>query len=564
MKKTRFLSLLLAILMLLLVSACGAGEADVKDDATPAPEASEQPKTDDAPTSAPEAPDSDETDAPAKSISYPLDTDVTLTMAAKLETHMQAICDDFSEVLAIQQYMEDTGVHLEFKMLGDTVFDEQINLLVTADELPDLVQGGMGSYSSKLTTAVQEGILMDIAPLLETCAPDYYAIIQSDENFAENIYNDDGTTSLFRGVGIPVVDTGMFIRGDWMDALNLSEPETVSDLTEILRQFKNNYGTKMSILVNADLHSGLENTFNAVVMNFDSLEFQLTAPNSGKVVAGLASDGYFDYLTYLRSLYAEGLIDDSYPSISKRLNTYNSTYWGGDCGVWNEGNRCADPMEANTSDPNYIARPIKNVTTDDGEITHVLGPGSTVGRGEVYVTAKCENPEIAISFMNYAYTEAGINLCSFGIEGETYEWVSEDEVQYTDLIANNPDGLLSREAEVRYLVSNWMPTVQTQAMYNLKNSVKEIREAADLWTANSGDDSMTIPDGVCLNEEENDTVNRLSTDVLTLFSERAGMYVMGNIDEAAFKSGVEQAMNTGLTEITEAYQAAYDRYYAAK
>lgn len=559
MKKTRFLSLLLAILMLLLVSACGADGND-----SPAPEAAAQPETD-APT--PEAPDSAEPDIPSEesaAVSYPLDTDITLTMAAKLESHMQSMTDDFGKVLAMQQYMEDTGVQVEFTMLGDMVFDEQINLLITSDELPDLIQGGMGSYSAKLQTAVQEDILMDIAPLLEQYAPDYYAIIQNDKNFAENIYNDDGTTSLFCGVGIPVVDAGMYVRGDWMDALNLSDPETISDLTEILRQFRSNYGTTMTLLVNSDLSSGLQNTFNTVVMDFNSLEFQLTAPDSGEVVAGLASDGYFEYLSYLRSLYAEGLIDDSFPSISKMMGTYNGTYWGGVCGVWNEGNRCSDPMDYNSTDPNYLPRPIKNVTTDDGEGTHVLGPGSTVGRGEVYVTAKCEVPEIAVSFMNYAYTEAGINLCSFGIEGETYEWVSEDEVQYTDLIANNPDGLLSREAEVRYLVSNWMPTVQTQAMYNLKNSVKEVREAADLWTANSGDDSMTIPDGVKINDNDIDTVNRLSSDILTLFSERAGMYVMGNIDEAGFKSTVEEAMNTGLAGITEIYQAAYDRYFAAK
>lgn len=570
-KTTRLLSLLLAVGMLLMLAACGGGGASAASSAASAPASSaeapepEAPEVSEVPAAPVEEPASAEEPAepaePVYTVEYPLDTDVALTMIAKLEFMMQNLISSFGEEMAMQQYMEDTGVQVEFQMLGDSVFDDQLNLLIAADDLPDMIQGGMAGYGIKLSAAIEDEVLMDILPLLPEFAPDYYQYIANDKTFAENVLNDDGTTSMFAGVGIPVIDSGLYVRGDWMDALGLEEPETISDLTEIMRAFKSEYGTKMTLLVTDELSSGLETAFNTTANGFSALSMQLTAPDSGKVIAGIASEGYFDYLTFLRQLYAEGLINDDFTSTSKMLGTYNSTYWTGSCGVWNEGNRCIDPAEySNSADPNYQPRAIKMVTTDDGEGTHVLGLPSTVGRGSMYITAACQDPEVAIPFMNYAYTEAGIDLCSFGIEGVTYNRISETEVEYADLIANNPDGLMEMEGEIKYLISNWMPTVQTEAMYNLKNSVQEVREAADLWTANCGDDSMELPAGVSLSADETEKVYSMAVDILTLFSTDASAYVMGTLDEAGFKQTVENAMNMGLAEITEIYQAAYDSY----
>lgn len=570
MKHTKkILSVLVALAMVLTLTACGTQSSDAASAegtsasmAMSAKDSVEEPKetkTEEAPQNASAE---DSVEMVAYSVEYPLDTDVSLSVVAKLESHMQSIIENYGDVLAMQRYMEDTGVQVEFQMLGDMVFDEQLNLLISAEDLPDLVQGGMAGYGMKLSAAIDDEVLMDIAPLLPEYAPDYYAYIQQDKAFAENAFNDNGTTSVFNGVGIPMVDSGLYVRGDWMDALNLEDPKTISDLTEIMRQFKSNYGSTMGVLVTTELSSGLEAVFNTTVNGFSGLSLQLTEPGSGEVIAGIASQQYFEYLTYLRDLYGEGLINDDFTLCSKMLGTYNTTYWNGTTGIWNEGNRCIDPQEySNSADPNYRPRAIPFPTTDDGEGTHVVGPGSTVGRGQIYVTAKCAVPEIAVSFMNYAYTPAGIDLCSFGIEGETFTRVSEDEVHYTDLISNNPS-MDERSAEVYYLISNWMPTVQTQAMYNLKNSVPEVRAAAELWTENCGDDTMTLPDGVGLSDKDTEIVNAMAADVLTLFSERAAAYVMGTIDEAGFHETVQNAMDMGLERITEIYQAAYDNYMA--
>lgn len=64
------------------------------------------------------------------------------------------------------------------------------------------------------------------------------------------------------------------------------------------------------------------------------------------------------------------------------------------------------------------------------------------------ITSACKNPEAAVKFLNYGYTEEGYMLYNYGIEGETYNRTGETVtyngieyplVEYTDKMMNNPD-----------------------------------------------------------------------------------------------------------------------------
>lgn len=44
-----------------------------------------------------------------------------------------------------------------------------------------------------------------------------------------------------------------------------------------------------------------------------------------------------------------------------------------------------------------------------------------------------------MKLFDYLYSEEGMLLMNFGVEGEQFEYV-DGEIKYTDLIMNNPDG----------------------------------------------------------------------------------------------------------------------------
>jgi len=186
-----------------------------------------------------------------------------------------------------------------------------------------------------------------------------------------------------------------------------------------------------------------------------------------------------------------------------------------------------------------------------------------VGMTQLYISTSCEEPELALQFVNYGYTQEGGLLIQAGVEDVTYTRDDDGKMSYTDLIINNPDGWTSSQAAYVYLTDAWMPTVQLEEVYNMAFS-EETLAAYDTWTnAYAGDDSMSIPMDCQLNGEEMTEVFMLMSDCLTLFSENAAKVILGDLDEAGYRDVIDMAMDQGLARITEIYQGAYDRYLAA-
>ena len=88
------------------------------------------------------------------------------------------------------------------------------------------------------------------------------------------------------------------------------KPEKAIDdeMTDVLRAFKDKYGTTNALLINSDLDSAAEYGLNFSAQGFKMLSFQLKEPGSTEVIAGVATEEYVDYLEYLHDLYEEGLI----------------------------------------------------------------------------------------------------------------------------------------------------------------------------------------------------------------------------------------------------------------
>ena len=575
MKKYSALLLVLCLLIGVL-AGCGGTASSVEASApAPASEPAEPAVQEEVP--APEAPEPEpaasaeepsaveEPVEPAVTIEYPIPGDNnTLSMVQCLRNHAAAVLGDgdFSNQYVYPELAKRTGVEIQFDMIAETAFTERLNLIIVSQDYPDIFGQGIGTYDNNPMKAIADDVVIDILPLLADNAPDYYALIENNEDFADSVTNSDGTICKITSCNIGIQSQGLFIRGDWLEALDLEVPTTIDEMTQVLTAFHEAYDTPMSLLVNADLDDGLSGVFDHSNVGFtrQMLGFQQTAPDSGEVICAMASDGYFEHMTLLRQYYADGLINDDFASISKENGNFESTYYTGQCGVWQEGCEIADASYAeNANDPNWVALPMLT-PTNNGQTTHMSSfTEFMTGMASLYISTGCENPELALQFLNYGYTPEGKDLVAFGIEGETYTRDADGNVAYTELLTEYPDGV--RSAEWLYLVNSWMPTEQQLASVNMKYSQTAV-EAYQMWTeaAKAADDSMTLPMMLSLNTEENDVVSQYCGDLCTHFSEYTAKYIMGTIDEAGFKQAVADADRIGLQEVTAAYQSAYDRY----
>ena len=565
----KILAFILTISMLCAMSACGAGTssapASSQPEATTAP-AEETQSAPEAPSQEPtEAPSAEEaasaedvTPEPANQIEYPLEESYTFTMTATLRNNVLQVLgdDDFSVTSAYRGLEAATGCSIDFNMLGEATAEEKTNIMLASGDMTDFYTG-LGSYGNNLTGAIHDGILFDMAPMLEEYAPDYKALLDSDAELAASATNPDGTISMFVSQAADVVEKGILIRQDWLDKLGLEAPTNREALEDILHQFQSEMGASMPILMNFGLETGLSGSFNVSYAGMRSMDYQLTEPNGKEVVACFASENFIEYLVYLNHLYNDGLITDDFMSTGREYGNWESSYYSGKCGVWSDGFRELDPANrSNADDPNYMVSPLALTDYD----CHVAERSTASMNGMLFLTTACEKPELAMEMINYCYTTDGRRNGLYGMQGEGYELTPDGKVELTDNLTNNPTWSLNN-ALLWYGAAQWMPTCTDMEYYELIGA-KESIDGIKYWTENGGDKAMKLPAGVSLTAEANTEFNNLASDVLTLFSEGAVRVVTGDLDEAGYRSLIEDANGMGLARMTELYQEAYDAYLA--
>ncbi len=565
----KILAFILTISMLCAMSACGAGTssapASSQPEATTAP-AEETQSAPEAPSQEPtEAPSAEEaasaedvTPEPANQIEYPLEESYTFTMTATLRNNVLQVLgdDDFSVTSAYRGLEAATGCSIDFNMLGEATAEEKTNIMLASGDMTDFYTG-LGSYGNNLTGAIHDGILFDMAPMLEEYAPDYKALLDNDAELAASATNPDGTISKFVSQAADVVEKGILIRQDWLDKLGLEAPTNREALEDILHQFQSEMGASMPILMNFGLETGLSGSFNVSYAGMRSMDYQLTEPNGKEVVACFASENFIEYLVYLNHLYNDGLITDDFMSTGREYGNWESSYYSGKCGVWSDGFRELDPANrSNADDPNYMVSPIALTDYD----CHVAERSTASMNGMLFLTTACEKPELAMEMINYCYTTDGRHNGLYGMEGEGYTLTDDGKVQLTENLTNNPNWSLNN-ALLWYGAAQWMPTCTDMEYYELIGA-KESIDGIKYWTDNGGDKTMKLPAGVSLSAEANTEFNNLASDVLTLFSEGAVRVVTGALDEAGYRALIEDANGMGLARMTELYQEAYDAYLA--
>ena len=122
---------------------------------------------------------------------------------------------------------------------GD-LYKQKFNAAISSGEIPDIASVG----KEDLKRLVDAGLIVDLKPYIDEYASDY--VKQLYENVGESAF--DAVTYNGAVYGLPISDCDieraqiLWLRQDWLDALNLRAPETMEELKEVLRAFKDYAG----------------------------------------------------------------------------------------------------------------------------------------------------------------------------------------------------------------------------------------------------------------------------------------------------------------------------------
>lgn len=472
------------------------------------------------------------------------------------------VAQSLNEVEYFKELERRTGVKVNFLHPPVGQGGEQFKLLIASrNDLPELIETSwLSAYPGGPEKAIKDGIIIPLNEYIDSSAPNYKAILESDEDLMKQAKTDSGTIYGFHAINLGENRGfgGLILRKDWLDDLGLDLPVTLADWENVLTQFKEKKGATYPLsLASSQLRSG--NLFNTAFKIGDSFYLD----EEGKVQYGPLQPEYKEYLAFLNKWYRDDLLDPDFASLDSKsiesniLNGKSGAtfgYVGGSIGKW---------MKAAT-DPNFKLIGTHNPVMNEGEEPMFLGEFShKIRGGSVAITTAAKNPEVLVEWLDYRYTDEGSTLKNYGIEGLTYEMVDGVET-YTDLIMDNPDGLAIGNALAKYTQANYpgpglceLPNY-TRQYYQLE----EQRQSAENYNKYADNAAKYVMPPIVATPEESKEQATILSEVNTYIEEKFVGFVTGVEPLENFDAFVEAIKGLGIERVLEIKQAGVDRYNA--
>lgn len=490
------------------------------------------------------------------------DEPVTLTLWADTKNNggVGTLIERLDDMKALQIMEEKTGVHIECVTPPVGEDETAFSLMLASGEYPDIIVGFHNYYPYSGDDAVDKGILVDIATLLDV-APNYKAAIEASEFRMKSAYTDSGKMPY---VHMPVVADepglnvgGPIIRQDLLDKLGMEVPKTYDELHTFLSRCVSELGLKRPMALDsngASKYDGLTAGFDFHMRNIctgDAFYLQ-----NGKVTYAPLNEGYREYITMLAQWYKEGLVDPDFASVvtfddgvamvTSGQCAYSADH-SGILGMYNSVGKTLDP------DFNFVVCPLPTKTA--GEKVHLGSSSGATCNKAAAISTSCKNPELAMRYIDQWFTDEGFMLSNYGIEGETYEMVDGMPV-YTDFVTKNPD------LDTVAILSAYATPVTWFAEYvSCRDVGAETRELTKVWDEQN-DCAGVIPAAVTLNSQEKEIYGDLYSEISSYVDEMTVRFIMGLEPVENYDNFVSQLKALGVDEAIAAYQSAYDRYMA--
>ena len=505
-------------------------------------------------------------------ISYPLEGDNTITLWYYTPPYVQFV-DSNSKFNALSAAEEATGVKLDFVEVGSASASEQFNLMVAGGDMTDLIPV-IEYYSSGVTKAYEEDVIMDIEPYVEEYMPNFAAVREClSEKTQRQLMTDGALLAFYQVNDGSFAANGYVTRGDWLEDLGISFDSnliSLDELDDMLHQMHDKYDVPHTIYF-TDGTIGLNAVFDTSIPTLVGDGFMTSVSSAvfrkgDECMSGWVQDGYRDYLEYVLKLMDDGLIDRDFMALDSDQGTRNTAYANGGCAIWQMGADKLEELSWYTDDPTFKVAAVPNVTADPDAPYVWKQDSSLIQRGGFSLSTSCENPELVCQWENFFWTYDGWLLNNYGIEGESLTWEGEEPrfdwqtpTTVTGMNAPNADMALELFTMKRfaggYLDNDRLvPTFPESAL-----------NAVELWNV-EGSDERYYPDSIVFTVAENEAIAEYEGDFLTYAPGAILSFLNGNtpLNDDTWNEYVAECENLGINEIVAVYQEAYDQYIAGE
>ncbi len=489
--------------------------------------------------------------------SYPMDGTVTLTINYEAYD-LQDVPEYAREYYYWEVLQEKTGIHLEFIGAESGPYDttQEFLLLLASGEYPDMFVCNWVSFPGGPAAAITDGYIQTLDSHSEQM-PNFMAFLEENPEIDKMIRTDNGelyAAPWLRQEGTDV-ETGLVIRKDWLDQVNMEIPETIDEMHDVLSAFKTELNV-VSPLTFELRWLWLETAAASLSSPFDTVyPFYV---DDGEVKFGPLEEGYRDFIEMMAQWYKEGLLDTDLATVDK--STVQAKFANGEAGaaIQQSGNvqNCVNVLQEANEAYEVVAVPSLVMNKgDEPEYSHyrLIFDGGF----ELTMSTQTEHPEEVSRFMDYLFSKEGDMLTNYGTEGVTYEADEEGNfVKFTDLITNPPNGDSSTTARYYFAKYHNWPHQGKDMDYYDPDYIREIKET---WKA--GMEEHVLP-AITHTAEETSVISAKYSTLDTYCRENITKFILGTSSMEEWDGFIDAIRQLGAEEILTIKQAAYDRYMA--
>lgn len=319
--------------------------------------------------------------------------------------------------LVINKINEELNVKIKILTAPYETWIEKYNIYVTSGDVPDLsITTGPGTMN--FNDWAKQGVFLDIKDLYSDNCPNIQKYVSDDIIEAHKINGG------LYGIPRPTLSDSTFaIRADWLEKLNLDKPETLDELYDVLKAFRDNDPDGNNVNDTYGLCS--EDTLNTI--NFIFGAFGAHCPpnvatnwvpdGSGKLTSNLLEPGVKEGVKYITQLYRDKILDQEW--MLTKSQAYLDKVQSGKVGVMSVGFGSMLVTESNiqANDPGCELAIMEGIKGPEGKFVRPMQNGYYMVSS---ISEEAKNPVRILEFLDYLMSEEGDTLIRYGVEGVTY------------------------------------------------------------------------------------------------------------------------------------------------
>lgn len=457
------------------------------------------------------------------------------------------IWDPYTEdSIVLQNWQKNTDTKINFQWVQTDSFDSQLAAVVASGKLPDVLKLDNANAAS----LIEQGLLVPLDDYLQKDMPNFLSRLDAQDK--EYLVDpEDGKTY---GIGLIMdipASMSTMIRSDWLKNVGMEQPKTWDEWVKVWKAFKekdaNGNGDPDDEIPLAVIYNNfffLENIFGIQSNGLFSV-------TDGKYVYDPENPKYEEFLDAMRELYADGILYQEYITCDDtQINTIGSNDTLGSSITWAEQAKNYS-IACRAEDPDALYTCVVPIVGPEGAQSI---PARARIAENTYVTVQAQKEgkvDMILKALDYLYSDEGIVLTNYGVEGTTYDMKDGKPV------VNDTYNQSFNTARKEGLIPAILPFFFSEDAY--MQYLMQGKSYDDLEPAGkSFVDGLTINNPYFYSKPPQFATDAYADhfDLIGKQTSLRDQYIMGKISKSKYKDQYEALKKAGLQDVIDEAQKA--------